>query len=104
MNHADPTGGRVGGVASRVLAKTQLQLKQDLRNIIIILKGQAPEEVQERPATLTRKAEANIPCLGREAAPGGVLVFLLLRRRSDGQRGSASLSLRSCWFTRRTWR
>jgi hypothetical protein len=58
-------------VASRVLAKTELQLKQDLRNlIIVILKGRAPEEVQERPAAIACNAEANIPCLGRELLLG----------------------------------
>jgi hypothetical protein len=54
MNYSDPPGGKVGEVASRVVANPKLQLEQDLRNLKAILEGQAsPEDVQRQPAATT---------------------------------------------------
>ncbi|MDP8974092.1 MAG: hypothetical protein M3N45_13245 [Actinomycetota bacterium] len=54
MNYSDPPGGKVGEVASRVVANPKLQLEQDLRNLKDILEGEAtPEDIQWRPAATT---------------------------------------------------
>jgi uncharacterized membrane protein len=86
MNYADPPGGRVGEVASRAVANPKLQLEQDLRNLKDVLEGRAtPEEVQKRPAATTVQSGAVAFVTGGAGLlliAVGVLVFLLLRRRS----------------------
>jgi uncharacterized membrane protein len=88
MNYADLPGGRVGEVASRVVANPKLQLEQDLRNLKDVLEGKAtPEEVQRRPAAATVQSGvvafltsgAGLLLIGV-----GVLAFFLLRRRIGG--------------------
>jgi uncharacterized membrane protein len=88
MNYADLPGGRVGEVASRVVANPKLQLEQDLRNLKDVLEGKAtPEEVQRRPAAATVQSGvvafltsgAGLLLIGV-----GVLAFFLLRRRRGG--------------------
>jgi uncharacterized membrane protein len=88
MNYADLPGGRVGEVASRVVANPKLQLEQDLRNLRDVLEGKAtPEEVQRRPAAAAVQSGvvafltsgAGLLLIGV-----GVLAFFLLRRRRGG--------------------
>jgi uncharacterized membrane protein len=88
MNYADLPGGRVGEVASRIVANPKLQLEQDLRNLKDVLEGKAtPEEVQRRPAAATVQSGvvafltsgAGLLLIGV-----GVLAFFLLRRRRGG--------------------
>jgi uncharacterized membrane protein len=86
MNYADPPGGRVGEVASRAVANPKVQLEQDLRNLKDVLEGRAtPEEIQQRPAATTVHSGAVAFVTGGAGLlliAVGVLVFLLLRRRS----------------------
>ena len=92
MNYADPPGGKVGEVASRVVANPKLQLEQDLRNLRDILEERAtPEEIQQRPAATTVQSGAVAAFLtsgtGLLLLGAGLLLFFLLRRRSGGSRG-----------------
>jgi uncharacterized membrane protein len=88
LDYADPPGGKVGEVASRVVANPKLQLEQDLRNFKEILEGRAtPEEIQQQPAATTVQSGvaafvtsgAGLLLLG-----AGVILLLLLRRRGGG--------------------
>ena len=103
MNYSDPPGGKVGEVASRVIANPKLQLEQDLRHLKEILEGRAsPEEIQQRPAATTVQSGvvafltsgAGLLVLG-----AGVLLVLLLRRRrrsggrSGGRKGKSRIIL-----------
>src|SRR3712207_5160024 len=59
LDYADPPGGRIGELASRVVADPQLQLEQDLRNLKEVLEGRAtPGEIQQRPAAATVQSGA----------------------------------------------
>ncbi len=100
MEYADPPGGRVGEMASRVVANPKLQLEQDLRNLKEILEWRAtPEEVQQQPAATTvQSAVVAFLSLGAGLLFLGasVLLFFLLRRRrgggrSDGSRGKSRI-------------
>src|SRR5215207_2637810 len=93
LDYADPPGGKVGEVASRVAANPKLQLEQDLRNLKEILEGSAsPEEIQRRPAASTVQSGvvafltsgAGLLVLGA----GLLLLLVLRRRRGGGFRGS----------------
>jgi uncharacterized membrane protein len=93
MNYADPPGGKVGEVASTVIANPKLQLEQDLRNLKDILEGEAtPEDIQQRPAATTVQS-AVVAFLtsgvGLLVLGTSILLLLLLRRRrrSEGTRG-----------------
>src|SRR3712207_1495699 len=97
MNYSDPPGGKVGEVASRVIANPKLQLEQDLRNLKDILEGEAtPEEIQRRPAATTVQSGlvafltsgAGLLVLG-----AGILLLLVLRRRrrSSGRSGKSRI-------------
>ena len=88
LDYADPPGGKVGEVASRVVANPKLQLEQDLRNLKAIVEGWAtPEEIQCQPAATTVQSGvaafvtsgAGLLLLG-----AGVVLLLLMRRRSGG--------------------
>lgn len=87
MNYFDPPGGKVGEVASRVVANPQVMMQQDLRNFKEIIEGKAtPEEIQQRPATATVQSGA-VAFLtsgtGLLVLGGGFLLWLLLRRGSS---------------------
>ncbi len=93
MNYSDPPGGRLGEVASRVVANPKLQLEQDLRNLKAILEGQAtPEDIQSQPAATTVQSSA-VAFLtsgaGLSLLGAGVLLFFLLRRRGRGRIGGS---------------
>ena len=97
MNYADPPGGRLGEVASRLLADPRVLLEQDLLNLKDIMEEQAsPEEVQQRPAAAT--AQSSIVAfltsgLGLGLLGLGTLLFILLRRgknRGQGRGGNRS--------------
>ncbi len=84
MNYSDPPGGRVGEVASRIIANPKLQLEQDLRNLKDILEGRAsPEEVRKRPAITT--VQSTVVVVGAVA----LLTLLLRGRRSRRKRSNA---------------
>ena len=98
MNYTDPPGGKVGEVASRVVANPKLQLEQDLRNLRDILEERAtPEEIQQRPAATTVQSGAVAAFLtsgtGLLLLGAGILLFFLLRRRSGGSRGKRRIIL-----------
>jgi hypothetical protein len=88
LDYADPPGGQVGEAASRVVADTQLQLEQDLRNLKDVLEGRVtPEEVQQQLAAST--AQSSVVALlaggvGLLLLGVAVLTFFLLRRRDSG--------------------
>jgi uncharacterized membrane protein len=94
MNYADPPGGKVGEVASKVVANPKLQLEQDLRNLKDILEGEAtPEDIQRRPAATT--VQSGVVAFLTSAAGlvvmgAGLLLFLVLRRRRRGGRPGGS--------------
>src|SRR3712207_2611863 len=88
LDYADPPGGMVGEVASRVVANPKLQLEQDLRNLKAIVEGRAtPEEIQRQPAATT--VQSGVAALVTSGAgllllgAGGILL-LFLRRRGGG--------------------
>ena len=89
INYSDPPGGKVGEVASRVVANPKLQLEQDLRNLKAILEGQAtPEDIQSQPAATTIQSGAVAfltSGVGLSLLGAGVLLFFLLRRRGRGR-------------------
>jgi uncharacterized membrane protein len=79
MNYADPLGGKVGEVASRIVANSRLQLEKDLRNLMDILEGRTiPEEVQQRPG------KSNLALGGSPGAKPAVLPWGL-----EGSRAAA---------------
>lgn len=94
MNYADPPGGQVGEVASRVIANPRLLMEQDLRNFKDIMEGNAtPEEVQQRPSAATAQSGALAfltSGTGLLVLGGGLLLFLLLRRGNPGGRASGN--------------
>lgn len=94
MNYADPPGGKVGEIASQVVANPKLLMEQDLRNFKDIMEGNAtPEEVQQRPSAATAQSGA-VAFLtsgtGLLILGGGLLLLLLLRRGGGGQRRSGN--------------
>jgi uncharacterized membrane protein len=89
MNYADPPGGRVGEIGSRLVSNPQVMLDQDLYNFKEIIEGRAtPEEIQRRPAAATVQSglAAFLTSGAGIAVVGGLILLLLLRRR----RGSRS--------------
>jgi uncharacterized membrane protein len=95
LDYADPPGGRIGELASRVVADPQLQLGQDLRNLKDVLEGRAtPEEIQQRPAAATVQSGAMAFLAGGAGLlliGVGVLAFFLLHRRGDRSEGKGAL-------------
>ena len=89
MNYADPPGGRLGEVGSRLVANPQVMVDQDLYNFKEIIEGRAtPEEIQQRPAAATAQSSivAFLTSGTGLAFVGGLVLLLLLRRRGGGSR------------------
>ena len=89
MNYADPPGGRLGEVGSRLVANPQVMVDQDLQNFKEIMEGRAtPEEIQQRPAASTAQSGlvAFLTSGAGLAVVGGLALLLLLRRRRRGGR------------------
>ena len=89
MNYADPPGGKIGEVGSKILANPQVMVDQDLYNFKEIIEGRAtPEEIQQRPAAANAQSGvlAFLTSGAGLALVGGLVLFLLLRRR--GRRSS----------------
>ena len=92
MNYWDAPGGKAGEVASRLVANPQLMVQQDLQNLKEILEGTAtPEDIQRRPAAATVQSSA-VAFLtsgtGLLVLGGGLVLWLLLRRRGSSGRKS----------------
>jgi uncharacterized membrane protein len=90
MNYADPPGGKVGEVASRVVSDPSVMMEQDLRNFKDIIEERAtPEEVQQRPSAAA--VQSGLVAFltsgtGLLIVGGVLLLWLLLRRRRSSKR------------------
>ncbi len=89
MNYADPPGGKIGEVGSRIVSNPQVMVDQDLYNFKEIIEGRAtPEEIQQRPAAAS--AQSGLAAFLTSGVGlvllGGLVLLLLLRRR--GRRSS----------------
>ncbi len=85
MNYADPPGGKIGEVGSKIVANPQVMVDQDLYNFKEIIEGRAtPEEIQQRPAAANAQSGilAFLTSGAGLALVGGLVLLLLLRRRS----------------------
>ena len=84
MNYADPPGGRIGEVGSKIVSNPQVMVDQDLYNFKEIIEGRAtPEEIQQRPAAANVQSGvlAFLTSGAGLALVGGLVLLLLLRRR-----------------------
>ena len=84
MNYADPPGGKIGEVGSKIVANPQVMVDQDLYNFKEIIEGRAtPEEIQQRPAAANAQSGvlAFLTSGAGLALVGGLVLLLLLRRR-----------------------
>jgi uncharacterized membrane protein len=91
MNYADPPGGRLGEVGSRLVSNPQVMVDQDLYNFKEIIEGRAtPEEIQQRPATATVQSSivAFLTSGTGLAVVGGLVLLMLLRRRRRSRKRS----------------
>ena len=91
MNYADPPGGRLGEVGSKLVSNPQVMVDQDLYNFKEIIEGRAtPEEIQQRPATATAQSSivAFLTSGTGLAVVGGLVLLLLLRRRRRSRKRS----------------
>ena len=91
MNYADPPGGRLGEVGSRLVSNPQVMVDQDLYNFKEIIEGRAtPEEIQQRPATATAQSSivAFLTSGTGLAVVGGLVLLMLLRRRRGSRKRS----------------
>jgi len=84
LNYADPPGGKIGEIGSKIVANPQVMVDQDLYNFKEIIEGRAtPEEIQQRPAAAS--AQSGILAFLTSgvglAVVGGLVLILLLRRR-----------------------
>ena len=89
MNYADPPGGKIGEVGSKLVANPQVMVDQDLYSFKEIIEGRAtPEEIQQRPAAASAQSGilAFLTSGAGLALVGGLVLLLLLRRR--GRRSS----------------
>jgi uncharacterized membrane protein len=93
MNYADPPGGKIGEVGSRVFANPQVMVDQDLYHFKEIIEGRAtPEEIQQRPAAANAQSGilAFLTSGAGLALVGGIVLLLLLRRRRRGRSSKRS--------------
>ena len=84
LNYADPPGGKIGEVGSKIVANPQVMVDQDLYNFKEIIEGRAtPEEVQQRPAAANAQSGllAFLTSGAGLALVGGLVLLLFLRRR-----------------------
>ena len=84
MNYADPPGGKIGEVGSKIVANPQVMVDQELYNFKEIIEGRAtPEEIQQRPAAASAQSGvlAFLTSGAGLALVGGLVLLLLLRRR-----------------------
>jgi uncharacterized membrane protein len=84
MNYADPPGGKIGEVGSKIVSNPQVMVDQDLYNFKEIIEGRAtPEEIQQRPAAASAQSGllAFLTSGGGLALVGSILLLLLIRRR-----------------------
>ena len=84
MNYADPPGGKIGEVGSKIVANPQVMVDQDLYNFKEIIEGRAtPEEIQQRPAAANAQSGvlAFLTSGAGLALVGGLVLLMLLRRR-----------------------
>ncbi|MBA3471876.1 MAG: SRPBCC family protein [Rubrobacter sp.] len=84
MNYADPPGGRIGEVGSKIVANPQVMVDQDLYHFKEIIEGRAtPEEIQQRPAAANAQSGvlAFLTSGAGLALVGGLVLLLLIRRR-----------------------
>jgi uncharacterized membrane protein len=84
MNYADPPGGKLGEVGSKLVSNPQVMVDQDLYNFKEIIEGRAtPEEIQQRPAAATAQSGilAFLTSGAGLALVGGLVLLLLIRRR-----------------------
>ena len=89
MNYADPPGGRLGEVGSRLVSNPQVMVDQDLYNFKEIIEGRAtPEEIQQRPATAQSSIVAFLTSGTGLAVVGGLVLLMLLRRRRRSRKRS----------------
>ena len=84
LNYADPPGGKIGEIGSKIVANPQVMVDQDLYNFKEIIEGRAtPEEIQQRPAAAS--AQSGILAFLTSgvglAVVGSLVLILLLRRR-----------------------
>jgi uncharacterized membrane protein len=89
MNYANPPGGKIGEVGSRIVSNPQVMVDQDLYNFKEIIEGRAtPEEIQQRPAAASAQSglAAFLSSGVGLALVSGLVLLLLLRRR--GRRSS----------------
>ncbi len=94
MNYADPPGGKLGEVGSRVVANPQAMMEQDLHYFKEIMEGRAtPEEIQQR--TSVASAQSGVAAFltsgtGLLVVGGALLLLFLLRRRRGGRSSKKS--------------
>ena len=84
LNYADPPGGKIGEVGSKIVANPQVMVDQDLYNFKEIIEGRAtPEEIQQRPAAANAQSGllAFLTSGAGLALVGGLVLILFLRRR-----------------------
>ena len=88
MNYADPPGGKLGEMGSKLVANPQVLVDQDLQYFKEIMEGRAtPEEIQQRASAATAQsgfAAFLASGTGLLVVGGGLLLLLLLRRRRGG--------------------
>lgn len=88
INYWDPPAGRLGEVASRLVANPKVLLEQDLQNFKEIMEGTAtPEEIQERAsgASVQSGIIAALTSGGGLLVLGGALLLYFLLRGSGGR-------------------
>src|SRR5919202_2528151 len=93
MNYADPPGGKIGEVGSKIVSNPQVMVDQDLYNFKEIIEGRAiPEEIQQRPAAAAAQSGilAFLTSGAGLALVGGLVLLLLLRRRRRGRSSKRS--------------
>ncbi len=88
INYWNPPAGRLGEVASRLVANPKVLLEQDLQNFKEIMEGTAtPEEIQERSSSASVQSGiiAALTSGGGLLVLGGALLLYFLLRGSGGR-------------------